>query len=184
MIGPGSKKSPSPIHPQSGVTVPPAAQDAGPPTASSMDIQAVHQQLRAYNQVAWVLQGGGALGAYQAGVVAGLSQMGIEPTWVAGISSGAIQCALIAGNPAKDRVPAAPFLAVHHAPPYCRDHLGSRSHGSAGYPKPHSRGWLRFRPVELCWKGREVFFSRGPRRFPNNRKEPAITTPRHCVKRC
>ncbi|OYY94691.1 MAG: hypothetical protein B7Y42_11030 [Polaromonas sp. 28-63-22] len=52
-----------------------------------------------------VLQGGGALGAYQAGVFEALSAVYREPTWVAGISIGAINAALIAGNPAELRVP-------------------------------------------------------------------------------
>ena len=51
-----------------------------------------------------VLQGGGALGAYQAGVFEALSQVYREPSWVAGISIGAINAALIAGNPAQKRV--------------------------------------------------------------------------------
>ena len=51
-----------------------------------------------------VLQGGGALGAYQAGVFEALSSVYREPTWVAGISIGAINAALIAGNPANGRV--------------------------------------------------------------------------------
>jgi NTE family protein len=51
-----------------------------------------------------VLQGGGALGAYQAGVFESLSRVYREPTWMAGISIGAINCALIAGNPAQARI--------------------------------------------------------------------------------
>ena len=51
-----------------------------------------------------VLQGGGALGAYQAGVFESLAQVYREPTWVAGISIGAINAALIAGNAAAHRV--------------------------------------------------------------------------------
>ena len=51
-----------------------------------------------------MLQGGGALGAYQAGVFQALSTVYREPTWVAGISIGAINAALIAGNPAHARV--------------------------------------------------------------------------------
>ncbi len=51
-----------------------------------------------------VLQGGGALGAYQAGVFESLSKVYREPTWVAGISIGAINAALIAGNAADARV--------------------------------------------------------------------------------
>ena len=51
-----------------------------------------------------VLQGGGALGAYQAGVFESLSNVYHEPTWVAGISIGAINAALIAGNAPNMRV--------------------------------------------------------------------------------
>ena len=51
-----------------------------------------------------MLQGGGALGAYQAGVYETLSAMGHTPDWVAGISIGAINAALIAGNPPARRV--------------------------------------------------------------------------------
>lgn len=51
-----------------------------------------------------VLQGGGALGAYQAGAYAALHAAGMEPDWVAGVSIGAINAALIAGNPAQLRV--------------------------------------------------------------------------------
>jgi NTE family protein len=58
----------------------------------------------AFDSIALLLQGGGALGAYQAGVYERLLEAGIEPTWVAGISIGAINCAIIAGNPAQERV--------------------------------------------------------------------------------
>jgi NTE family protein len=51
-----------------------------------------------------VLQGGGALGSYQAGVFEALAQEGVEPHWVAGISIGAINAALIAGNAPENRV--------------------------------------------------------------------------------
>ena len=51
-----------------------------------------------------MLQGGGALGAYQGGVYEALVEHGVEPTWLAGISIGAINSAIIAGNPLKDRV--------------------------------------------------------------------------------
>ena len=55
-------------------------------------------------QVALVLQGGGALGAYQAGVYEALAERGYVPDWVTGISIGAINGALIAGNPHERRV--------------------------------------------------------------------------------
>ena len=51
-----------------------------------------------------VLQGGGALGSYQAGVVQALAEAGLQPGWVAGISIGAINAALIAGNPPERRL--------------------------------------------------------------------------------
>jgi NTE family protein len=51
------------------------------------------------HRTAFVLQGGGALGAYQAGAVCRLAEAGILPDLVAGISIGAINAALIAGNP-------------------------------------------------------------------------------------
>lgn len=51
-----------------------------------------------------VLQGGGALGAYQAGAYEALAESGFEPDWVAGISIGAVNGAIIAGNRPEDRV--------------------------------------------------------------------------------
>jgi NTE family protein len=54
--------------------------------------------------VALVLQGGGALGAYQGGVYEALAEANIHPDWIAGISIGAINGAIIAGNAPKDRV--------------------------------------------------------------------------------
>src|ERR1700737_2664750 len=51
-----------------------------------------------------VLQGGGALGAYQAGVYEALAEAELHPDWVAGISIGAINSALIAGNSPAKRV--------------------------------------------------------------------------------
>ena len=54
--------------------------------------------------IALLLQGGGALGAYQAGVYEALAEAGLHPDWVAGISIGAINSAIIAGNPPEDRV--------------------------------------------------------------------------------
>src|ERR1700688_4160639 len=55
-------------------------------------------------QVVLVLQGGGALGAYQAGVYQALHEAGIEPDWIIGTSIGAINGAIIAGNNGQDRL--------------------------------------------------------------------------------
>ena len=57
-----------------------------------------------YGQTVLVLQGGGALGSYQAGVYEVLHAQNIRPDWIAGISIGAINSAIIAGNAPEDRV--------------------------------------------------------------------------------
>jgi NTE family protein len=54
--------------------------------------------------IALLLQGGGALGSYQAGVYAALAEAELQPDWVAGISIGAINGALIAGNAPERRI--------------------------------------------------------------------------------
>lgn len=57
-----------------------------------------------FERIALLLQGGGALGSYQAGVYQALAEADLHPDWVAGISIGAINSALIAGNPPERRV--------------------------------------------------------------------------------
>ena len=57
-----------------------------------------------YDHEILLLQGGGALGAYQAGVDEGLVEAGLAPTWVVGISIGAINASLIVGNPPERRI--------------------------------------------------------------------------------
>lgn len=59
---------------------------------------------RKHDHIALVLQGGGALGAYQAGAYEELSSTAYQPDWVVGISIGAINAALIAGNLPERRV--------------------------------------------------------------------------------
>ena len=56
-------------------------------------------------KIVLVLQGGGALGSYQAGVYQALHEAGIEPDWVIGTSIGAINASLIAGNEPDRRLP-------------------------------------------------------------------------------
>jgi NTE family protein len=55
-------------------------------------------------QIVLVLQGGGALGAYQAGVYEAMQAASLEPAWVAGISIGGINAAIIAGNAPERRI--------------------------------------------------------------------------------
>jgi NTE family protein len=57
-----------------------------------------------FERIALILQGGGALGSYQAGVYQALAEANLHPDWVAGISIGALNSALIAGNPPQKRI--------------------------------------------------------------------------------
>ncbi|MGY5804891.1 patatin-like phospholipase family protein [Rhizobium hainanense] len=65
------------------------------PKAAAPTISEIAAQ---YDRVALVFQGGGALGAYQAGVYQALADAGCEPTWLSGVSIGAVNAAIIAGN--------------------------------------------------------------------------------------
>lgn len=58
-----------------------------------------------FSRIALVLQGGGALGSYQAGVYQALHEAELEPDWLAGVSIGAVNAAIIAGNRREDRLP-------------------------------------------------------------------------------
>ena len=75
--------------------------------ADGMNLVAAHDSDapdRLPKRVVLVLQGGGALGAYQAGVYQALHEAGIQPDWVIGTSIGAINAALIAGNAPENRL--------------------------------------------------------------------------------
>jgi len=56
------------------------------------------------DNVVLVLAGGNALGAYQAGAYEALQERGLEPSWIAGASIGAVNGAIIAGNPREHRI--------------------------------------------------------------------------------
>jgi NTE family protein len=74
---------------------------AAGPLARARDIR---QSPEGPRQIVLVLQGGGALGAYQAGVYQALHEAGIEPDWIIGTSIGAINAGLIAGNAVENRL--------------------------------------------------------------------------------
>jgi NTE family protein len=110
-------------------------------------------------QVVLVLQGGGALGAYQVGVYEALHEAGIEPDWVIGTSIGAINGALIAGNPPGQRLerlrefwgrieqPAGAGLPA--APPGLRGVLANLTTISQGVP-------MFFAPSPAAWFGQHA----------------------------
>jgi NTE family protein len=67
-------------------------------------MKTLHDEISKLGQIVLVLQGGGALGAYQIGVYQALHEAGITPDWVVGTSIGAINAALIAGGPRSDSI--------------------------------------------------------------------------------
>jgi NTE family protein len=107
-------------------------------------------------RVVLVLQGGGALGAYQAGVYQALHEAGIVPDWVIGTSIGAINAALIAGNAPDDRVARMqdfwqrvqhdPVVSALGAMPWFGPQLASMATMAAGLP-------AFFRPNPLAFLG-------------------------------
>jgi NTE family protein len=106
-------------------------------------------------QVVLVLQGGGALGAYQAGVYQALHEGGVEPDWVIGTSIGAINASLIAGNHPDNRlerlrefwrrVEQSPDLDIFSTLPWMRRSLPNWSTVTNGIPaffKPNPLAFL------------------------------------------
>ena len=91
------------------------------------------QQDSAAEKNIFVLQGGGALGAYQAGAYQALMELGQEPSWIAGISIGAINAAIIAGNKPEERV--AKLKAFW-------DKLSSGLQGSSFFPGDQGRSFF------------------------------------------
>ncbi len=106
-------------------------------------------------QVVLVLQGGGALGAFQAGVYEAMHEAGIEPAWVIGTSIGAVNGAIIAGNAPNDRLPRLREfwdLVASGAARYAHlnafglgnlfANLGTVSQGIPGFFAPNHRSWF------------------------------------------
>jgi len=106
-------------------------------------------------QVVLVLQGGGALGAYQGGVYQALHEAGIEPDWIIGTSIGAINACLITGNRPEDRlaklqefwkrVERATFWGAFPGWAGVADALSSwmtLTSGISGFFEPHTRAFL------------------------------------------
>jgi NTE family protein len=135
-------------------------------------------QLPGYETVALLLQGGGALGAYQAGVLEGLQEAGIEPNWIAGISIGALNSAIIAGNAPHDRVPR------------LREFWETICQPAFGMPIPSlledmffnghevmRKGFTAFQAASAMFNGQKGFFSpRFPQPLGNRVTEPQMAS--------
>jgi NTE family protein len=76
----------------------------GAPVPDNANIIHVDVKRPPFERIALILSGGGALGSYQAGVYQALAERNLHPDWVSGISIGAVNAALIAGNPPERRV--------------------------------------------------------------------------------
>jgi NTE family protein len=124
------------------------------PESSGTHRRAASARRKLPGQIVLVLQGGGALGAYQAGVYEALHEAGIAPHWVIGTSIGAINAALIAGNPMQRRLerlrrfwqllekelPAAqPFGTAVHG---LMSGLDTVVRGVCGFFTPNPMAWL------------------------------------------
>jgi NTE family protein len=109
-------------------------------------------------QIVLVFQGGGALGAYQAGVYEALHEAGVEPDWLIGTSIGAINAAIIAGNKFEDRlarlkefwrrVEHSPALEALSALPWIGSSLpnwNTLAAGIAGFFRPNPLAFLGWR---------------------------------------
>lgn len=114
-----------------------------------------------FDCVALVLQGGGALGAYQAGVYEALAEASLHPNWVAGISIGAINAALIAGNAPEMRVERLrTFWRTVTADPWS-DWLGTPSQFDGDMVRHWANQW---HAAAAILRGAEGLFA--PRRVP------------------
>lgn len=114
---------------------------------------------RTYPTVALVLQGGGALGAYQAGVYEALHDTGRLPNWVAGISIGALNAAVIAGNAPEHRVAKLhEFWDSICKPPHLPAPLDTVQFDDLPWPLPMQNGLSSMAAMRALIEGQAGFF--------------------------
>lgn len=116
--------------------------------ASADDRADFARLLTPYDRVALLLQGGGALGSYQVGVYETLAEAGITPNWISGVSIGAINTALIAGNPPERRLER---LETFWKRITRNDQLGGL--GGFDFLRPMIDGWNAFAAMTLGQPG-------------------------------
>lgn len=112
-------------------------------------------------QTVYVFQGGGALGAYQAGFVEALEHENLAPDWLVGTSIGAINAALIAGNAPADRLPALRRFWDGVTRPGLSAHLPAN---------PFTAAWQTWQTLTSGIPG--FFRPRGPQAWDMNRRAP------------
>src|SRR5262249_17278829 len=135
-----------------------------------------------FDCIALVLQGGGALGAFPAGVHQGLAEANLHPDWVAGISIGAINAALIAGNAPEARLEKLRAFWEQVTTQMLFDPFGIAHYWLRGDMVTSSS--IGCAPKRLCSRGLQAFSNREFRRLISQRRArsrpPAGTTPRRC----
>jgi NTE family protein len=112
-------------------------------------------------QTVYVFQGGGALGAYQAGFVEALDGAQLPPDWLVGTSIGAINATLIAGNAPRDRLPALRRFWDSVTRPGWAPHLP---------PSPFTAAWQTWQTLTTGIPG--FFKPRGVQAWDMNRRAP------------
>jgi NTE family protein len=134
---------------------------------AGLNIDKLRANAAAYELKVLVLQGGGALGSYQGGVYEGLAEAGIHPSWVAGISIGALNAAIIAGNPPERRVEQLrAFWELICQPPWLPS-LKVDGWQDPGHWPSLMRGWMNgFEASRALIEGQKGFFI--PRALPGS----------------
>jgi len=132
-----------------------------------LEIEKLQESAAKYDLRVLVLQGGGALGSYQAGVYEGLAEAGIHPNWVTGISIGAVNAAIIAGNPPERRVAQLrAFWELICQPPWLPTLSFDQWQDPARWPSL-VRTWMNgFEASRALFEGQKGFFT--PRALPGN----------------
>ncbi|TBR35791.1 MULTISPECIES: DUF3734 domain-containing protein [Dyella] len=132
----------------------------------------LHSVAGNYGTLALVLQGGGALGSYQAGVYEGLAEADLRPHWIAGISIGALNAAIIAGNPLGHRVERLrEFWETISRQPYFPV---LPTFDMTGWPLTWQNQWSGLSAWRALWEGQAGFFHpRMPPAFLGQAASPA-----------
>jgi NTE family protein len=119
-----------------------------------------HLTLPPYDEIGLVLQGGGALGSYQAGVYEGLAEIGVEPTRISGVSIGALNTAIIAGNAPQDRVEALRgFWDVISQPADVLSRVGAFIPAWMGFEEMGRKWSSAWAATRTLMEGQQGFFS-------------------------
>lgn len=130
------------------------------PSQRNQLVQPHQIKLPKYDEIGLVLQGGGALGSYQAGVCEGLAELGVEPTRISGVSIGALNTAIIAGNAPENRVEALRgFWSTISQPADIFSHVGALFPAWLGFENAGRKWSSAWAATRTLMEGQRGFFS-------------------------